>query len=138
MGYESRVFVIERHEYDMPNGSKWVFGDELARFDLSKMGYEIVDNKYFSDVFKTEIDFDLHDIGEDPNAEEYNEEDYRFDRYGAHCKWATIDQVLHWLENSEVLQVEHYRRAVMLYDALKMFKAHEADFGQLVVVHYGY
>lgn len=135
MGYESRVFIIERSECC---GGKFVYGDEIARFELCKMGNEVVNYKYFTDVFKTPIDFDLHDIGEDPNCEEYREEDYRTDQYGEHCKYASIDSVLEWLESSETVNVEKYRRAVLLRDFLKMLKDRSSDFGNIVVVHYGH
>lgn len=42
MGYESKIIVVERHVHDNPDGGTWVYGSEIARFDLSKMGYEQV------------------------------------------------------------------------------------------------
>lgn len=55
MSYESRIFIVERHEH-----KTWVYGNEIARFDLCKMGYYMFDGKSFRDLFKKEIDFDLN------------------------------------------------------------------------------
>ena len=47
MGYESKVLV--GHRFEM--GSGYVGFDELAVFDLAKMGWETVNRKHFNDNF---------------------------------------------------------------------------------------
>lgn len=129
MGYESMVFVVERKEIQPLNGMPmWVHGDEIARFDLCKMGWEQIGGKSFSGVFDEPIDFDLY-VDRD-TAE-------RVDCYGDECKMTSVERVMFWLENSEVLK--EYRRAQLFYDFLKALRAREQDFGSgLVLVHYGY
>lgn len=129
MGYESRLIVVEREDYD--NG--YVFGDEIMQIDLSKMGYDRVDGRCFTDIFKNEIDFNLYmmrsgyEDSDDPNRE-------RKDAYGAICKWATIDAVIEWLEKADM----DYRRAKTCLSVLKALKEHEKDYANICVVHYGY
>ena len=127
MGYESKVIAIERTEY---NGK--AYGDEIARFDLAKMGYETVDGKPFRGSFHTPIDFWLYNMYDKVEKES----DYYCDYYGEHCKWATIGEVKSWLEKSEV--VKTYRRAKLLYDFLSALEKNQKDFHDIVLVHFGY
>lgn len=68
-----------------------VIGSEISRFDLSKMGYYEYKGKSFREIFTHEIDFDLY-------VNDSYGEDARIDSYGEHCKWATIEEVIEWLE----------------------------------------
>ena len=135
MGYESKIIVVDRREHELPSGETWVYGDQIATFDLSKMGYERVNGKTFSEVFLNPIDFNLYIQPEDPNVT-YTDEYFREDCYGEHCKWATTYDVLEWLDESEVLH--DYRRAKLFYDFLVSLNEHKDDWGQLCIVHYGY
>ena len=136
MGYESKCVIVERKEHEFPNGSKWVYGGEIARFDLSKMGYETVGGATFRDIFKTPIDFDIYVNMDDGN--EHSQEYWRTDMYGDYCKWVTVDEVLAWLDASDVVKM-CYRRATLFRDFLFVLKLnHEHDFNQICVVHYGY
>ena len=130
MGYESKIIVVERFKPDMTDGKG--YGDEIARFDLSKMGYETVDGIPFRGVFHTPIDFDLYGM----YREIEKDSDYYTDCYGEHCKWATIEEVKAWLEKSEVLKT--YRRAKLFYDFLCALEQRQSDFRQIVLVHFGY
>ena len=129
MGYESMVFVVERKEIQPLNGMPmWVHGDEIARFDLCKMGWEQINGRPFSGVFDEPIDFDLY-VDRD-TAE-------RVDCYGDECKMASVDRVMKWLGASQVLK--EYRRAQLFYAFLGALKEREQDFeGDIVLVHYGY
>ena len=135
MGYESKIVVIDRREHEATGKHPaWVYGSEIARFDLSKMGYERVDGKEFREVFSAPIDFDLYVANDD--GEIHPDEYWREDCYGEHCKMASVDDVLQWLEKSEVLK--EYRRAKLFYDFLRVLKEHENEYQQIVLVHYGY
>lgn len=130
MGYESKVIVINRDE--IPN--LWAVGQELARFDLSCMGYETYNGKMFPELFTTPVDFNLYVRTTD---EVVDEEFYRKDNYGEHCKYtANLDEVISWLEEAE--KKEHYRRARMLLNFLKAFKDQIDEYDEIVLVHYGY
>lgn len=129
MGYESRIFVVERREPQKAYGEYMLpaYGFLIAKFELSKMGWETVDEIPFKGLFHTDIDFELEDKDV---ADKY------FDCYGEHCKWATIEEVKSWLEKSKVLKT--YRRAKLFYDFLCALEERQSDFRQIVLVHFGY
>lgn len=133
MGYESKIVIVERSAYDNPGGT-WVYGAELARFDLSKMGYDYFDGKMFRELFTVPIDFDLYvNQSNEVEAEDF----YKIDCYGDHCKYTTdIDGVIAWLEQSE--EKDHYRRAALFLDFLRVLKTHLNEYNQIALVHYGY
>ncbi len=131
MGYESRIYIVEREEH-----KNWVYGSKIAQFDLCKMGYYMFDGKSFKDLFNKEIDFDLNINVE--NKDCYNPEDYRIDAYGEHCKYTNIDVVIYWLEiyTKEV----NYRRAELFLNFLYTLKEQikKGMWGEICIVHYGY
>ena len=108
-----------------------VIGSEISRFDLSKMGYYKYKGKSFREIFTQEIDFDL-DINDSYG------EDARIDSYGEHCKWATVEDVIKWLEM--YCANVNYRRAenLLLYLYIMKKQIEENKWGQICVVHYGY
>ena len=129
MGYESKMHIMRRVEYELPNGETRVWGDPFAEFDLCKMGYEGVTGyefygSTFRSIFDTDIDFDLY----------VNDEATREDCYDATCQYTDIDTVIDWLELSEV--VKEWWRADVFLRFLKTLK--EAGHDDLIVVHYGY
>lgn len=122
MGYESKVFVVMRKEHDA-----WCYGDEIATFDLSKMGYEQVDGRSFPTIFDVPIDFDLY----------INDERTKEDCYGAHCGMTSVERVIEWLEKSEV--AKEYRRAKLFLAFLYALRERKHEFvDEIVLVHYGY
>ena len=134
MGYESKIVIVERCEMPAPNGNILVWGNELARFDLAKMGYETVNGKTFPKAFTNPIDFDLY---VDENSNETGSEYFRTDKYGDHCNWATVDEVIAWLEGASD-DIKRYRRAALFLDFLRVLREHEKDYEQVCVVHYGF
>lgn len=134
MSYESKMIVVQRNEYDGR-----VYGEEVMRFDLSSVGYGLVNGRYFTEIFKTEIDFNLYNMQEENydhcGTDEYNEK-HRIDCYGKHCKYAEIDEVMDYIASSPELM--GYRRTKTFYGMLMMLKANRENWGHLVVVHYGY
>ena len=128
MGYESKVLV--GHRFEM--GSGYVGFDELAVFDLAKMGWETVNRKHFNDNFKTPIDFNIYLTNYDPEKE-YPNEFFREDCYGSHCKYTDIDSLINWLEKSET--AAEYWRAKIFLTFLRSLKEEAPD---CVCVHYGY
>ena len=130
MGYESKVFVINRCVvHPLNNMPDYVFGEEIARFDMCKMGYEKVNSVDFPHLFNKPIDFDLY-YPIDEVAET------REDCYGDTCGMTSVSRVINWLEKAEV--TKEYRRAKVLLDCLRGIKAYEQEFEDIVVVHFGY
>jgi hypothetical protein len=121
MGYESRIYVVNRTEHKLPNGEKYVRGEEIARINLCVMSYEFVD------LFDTWVDYPL--FAEDGNTV------IDTDKYGSKLETAPIQRVIDWLEE-RVAGGDRYRRITMLLGMLKSFDQSEWDY--LEVVHYGY
>lgn len=133
MGYDSRVIICERASFDKNGKQLFCAGFELARIECCGMGDECIDGKYFTDLFDTPIDFDLH------NVETSDKEDSgtRVDCYGKHCGYCTVDELIAWLARSECLR-DGYRRAKLLLGALLTAKNVESQFDNIVCVHYGH
>ena len=110
MGYESKLFIVNRNEY---------VAETIAEFDLCRMPYEF--GKY---VFRDKIDFDIC----------VNDELTRADKYGDTCRVANIPDVIRALE--QMKEKENYRRLAPCIGLLKGFRPEEWD--DLKVVHYGY
>ena len=131
--YQSRIIIVDRFEY----APKQCIGSEVARFDLAGVGYEKVDNKFFTDVFTEDIDFNLYRMDEQEyEYDEQYDEKHRRDCYGEHCKYASINAVMRWLELSPTTM--RCRRVKAFYLALAAYKSCEDRFDELLVVHYGY
>ena len=122
MGYESRIFIIDRNERTTPKGDKWVYGEKIAMVDMCKMGYD----SGFHELFTEPIDYKIFIDGE-------TETDT--DCYGEHLKSATVQTVIEWLEK-EISVADYYRRMRPLLGLLEGFN--ESDWSELQVVHYGY
>lgn len=124
MGYESRLYVMQRRDFTVENRDgeevRFIHAGEIARFDMSKM------TPSFRDLFAEEADFDVYGDNGEPIDE---------DCYGDRLAYAPARNVVEWLER----QVERsdYRRLKPLLVFLKALELESWD-GELVVVHYGY
>lgn len=126
MGYESRLFIVEKSDY-----KNFESGIVIAEYDLCKMGYA---NDEFFRAFTREIGYTIFL----PTCDSDGNEIMDFldeDRYGEHMKAASIPVLLSALEAVEARS--HYRRLPPLIAMLKAFDASEWD-GELEVVHFGY
>lgn len=121
MGYESRIFIMDRNENEAPNGEKYAWAEKIAMVNMCKMGYD----SGFHELFTEPIDYkifidDEHDVDEDC--------------YGEHLKYATVQTVIDWLEKE--IGKDDYRRLPVLLGLLKGFQTDR--WSELQVVHYGY
>ena len=147
MGYESLV-----HVYGM-YGRGHHGPEEIAQFDLGKMGYETVNGRMFRDIFTEDADVRVRNFhsgwqgGFQEGIFEYNEEMARLDvdyclqdMYGQAVKAASIDTVIKWLEASQViLEYDKARLFLKLLKTIKMaWWLEDKDVNDLIVVHYGY
>ena len=114
MGYDSRLYIVERFEY-----CEKAHAVEIAQFDMCVMGYD----RGFHELFDTEIDYEICDYGE------YTMTDY----YGVVCKWAHVGTVIEWL--SKEVRHNDYRRLKPLLGFLEGID--ESQWGELQVVHFG-
>lgn len=137
MGYESKIYIVERHEINKrfdgaPIDPPIVNALVVASYDLCKMGYS---NTEFFDAFRNEIDYTLWL----PGCDDYGNEtmtDVDEDCYGEHMKSADIDELIEALKICE--QRDRYRRIPPLVAMLEAFAAEREQWDELQVVHYGY
>ena len=132
MGLESKVFVVQRKEFEKRgNRPAWVSASVIAEFDLCKMGWG---NQEFFKAFKREIDFTIYL----PTCDEEGNETVSAvneDCYGEHMKSAELSVLISALETIEAR--DHYRRLPPLIAMLKAFNDDEWD-GELQAVLYNY
>ena len=124
MGYESKIYIIEKTNCVEENGMK--YARVLAMFDVSKF-YELAD--WFSNKPATK-----HYIYADDGDTQIVE-----DRYGDTLKEASVKEVIDRLER--IIEVENgvdYGRIFPLLAALKTFEEQSKHWGDIAVLHYGY
>ena len=136
MGYESKVYIVSRCEWEHPDGQRSVYAIAEAEFDLSKMGYS---NRDFFAAFKRPIDYTLWLPGCDEQGNEKMME-MTEDCYGEHMKAADLGELVEALTVAE--RREHYRRIPPLIAMLEAFIAEADEWNdgehRLEAVHFGY
>jgi len=120
MGYESKLIVVKKFEFDASS-----LGETIAELNLSGMP-----NEFFpiAEHFENEIEKPVF-VGHGINGMEISE-----DCYGKILRYTSVEKVLKVLYACEAK--EHYRRTEMAINFLKSFLSKE--WGEIVVVHYGY
>lgn len=128
MGYESKIFIVERYEWEILDGVKMVSGDKIMEIDLAKMGYGMYNRKTFPQLFTHEIDFDLYIDGKATKTDCYDE----------HCKYGDIEALIKWL--NIMVKDTGYRRTKLFLAVLKSIKKQMEDgyWTDVKIVHYGY
>lgn len=121
MGYESRVFIVNRIEYENAKNELCVFAEKIADIKMSKMYSEFVD------LFDKEIDYELYVDSIDEST--------KVDRYGNVMTYTNCETVINYLEEL-IANGENYRRLNLLLGLLKGFDENHWD--DIQVVHYGY
>ena len=120
MGYESRLYVVNRRELRWDGKSLGIYRDMIAKFDMSCVRWNP------DEIFTTPIDFHI-------GYNEKNEPIYN-DLYGKRCGMASVSAVISAIEALEGR--EHYRRFKPLLGFLKGLD--ESEWDDLRVVHFGY
>lgn len=120
MGYESRVFVVNRSEIEEKNGI-YVWGQKIADIKMSSM-YD-----GFTDLFDKKIDYELYIDNGDKATQT--------DKYGKTMTYTNCKTVIAYLENL-IADGKNYRRLTMLLGLLKGID--ETQWDDIQIVHYGY
>lgn len=120
MGYESRLYIVDRRELKWNGELIQIYGNEIARFDMGCVVWN-PDN-----IFTTPIDF--------PIEYDKNDEEVYDDMYGKRCGMTSVSAVISAIEALE--EREHYRRFKPLLGFLKSLD--ESEWDDLRVVHFGY
>lgn len=124
MGYESKIYIVEKTKYswDEENGMK--YARVLAMFDVSKF-YEL------SDWFRNKPDTKHYFYADDGDTQIIE------DSYGDTLKEASVKEVIDRLERI-VENGNDYRRIFPLLATLKVFEEQSIHWGNIAVLHYGY
>ena len=118
MGYESRLYVVNRVKESWTGDEAWA--EQLAVFNMCCVGWNP------DDIFIEPIDFIIdYDRNEMPVYD---------DCYGKRCHMASVSAVIEAVEKLE--EADHYRRFKPLLGFLKSLDEEEWD--DLRVVHFGY
>ena len=121
MGYESRVFIVNRSEHEYPNGESWIYAEKIADIKMSCM-YD-----GFTNLFNKKVDYELYIDNEDEST--------NIDKYGEVMTYTDCKTVINFLEKL-IADGENYRRLTMLLGLLKGIN--EEQWNEIQVVHYGY
>ena len=121
MGYESRVFVVDRNELTHGNGASFVYAEKIADIKMCCM-YD-----GFTDLFDKKVDYEL--FIDDEN------ESTQTDKYGDVMTYTDCKTVIGYLEKL-IENGKNYRRLTVLLGLLKGFN--EEQWNDIQVVHYGY
>lgn len=122
MGYESRLYVVQKFDRSSFRDDGKCWADVIAVFNLSKVYSvsDIIRNKY------PDTNCYLTEPGQDIEIVE--------DLYGSPLKEVPISDMINILENA--IQKDDYRRFAPCLTLLKGFDV--SQWGNIVVLHYGY
>ena len=121
MGYESRVFVVNRNEVKHNNGTSYVYAEKIADIKMCCM------TNGFTNLFNKKVDYELFV----DNADESTQTD----KYGNVMTYTDCKTVINFLEKL-IEDGENYRRLNLLLGLLKGID--ENQWNDIQVVHYGY
>lgn len=121
MGYESRVFVVNRNSFENNDGTNYVYGEKIADIKMAVM-YD-----GFTDLFDKEVDYELYIDNENESTQT--------DKYGKIMKYTDCNTVVGYLEKL-IDGGADYRRLSILLGLLKGID--ENQWEEIQVVHYGY
>ena len=121
MGYESRVFIVDRNEVEHNDGTSYVYAEEIADIKMSCMYDE------FTKLFDKKVDYKLYIDNRD--------EATQTDKYGEVMTYTDCKTVIDYLENL-IANGDNYRRLTLLLGLLKGIN--EERWNNIQVVHYGY
>ena len=121
MGYESRIFVVNRNEHDYPDGTSYVYAEKIADIKMSSM------YPGFRNLFDKKVDYELYiDNGDESTST---------DMYGQKMKYTDVQTVIDYLEKL-IDSGETYRRLPLLLGLLKGIDT--SQWNEIQIVHYGY
>lgn len=124
MGYESRIYIVEKRNCSWTKNNGMKYAEVLAMFDMSKF-YEL------SDWFKNKPATKHYIYADDGNTQIIE------DCYGDALKEASVKEVINKLERI-VENGEEYRRIFPLLATLKAFEVQGNCWEDIAVLHYGY
>ena len=124
MGYESKLYVVEKSMYDFSRDNGMKYCEVIAMFDLCKF-YPL--SMHIKNYPKTECYF----YADDGNTRVLE------DRYGESLREIPIEDVIAILEE-DLASGSDYRRIYPALALLKELENKKHQWNELVVLHYGY
>lgn len=123
MGYESKIYIVEKHQPSIliRNDGK-VWGDVIAKFDLCKC-YPISDKVRYGKPTECYI-YD-------------NDVEITEDKYGDELTETPLDEFINIMKEVRT-EVDNYWRFEVLLSLLKSIKSEMYESDEIVVLHYGY
>lgn len=122
MGYESRLYIVQKYEHGISDDNGKVYGEVIAMFNVCTF-YEL------SNVLRDQ-----------PATNCYIFDGYKNitkDLYGEPLTESSLPLVINTLEQI-LTSGEDYRRIYPLLSMLKTFEEQKNRWGNLIVLHYGY
>lgn len=124
MGYESRIYIVEKTNCSWNENDDKKFARVLAVFDMACF-------RQLSDWFRNKPATKHYIYADDGNTQIIE------DCYGDALKEASVKEVINRLEKI-IENGEDYRRIFPLLATLKAFEAQSNHWGDIAVLHYGY
>lgn len=124
MGYESKLYVVEKSSLSPDKYTKKCYAGIIAMFDVCKFCA-------LSDKFRNAKETDCYFYADDGNTQILE------DRCGKPLTELPLNSVIEILENLNDSEKE-YRRFAPFLAMLKSFQAESKSWNDLAVLHYGY
>ena len=121
MSYESRIFIVNRSEFENRDGTSYVYADKIADIKMSSM------YQGFTDLFDKEVDYELYIDNDDESTST--------DMYGDKMKYTDVQTVIDYLEKL-IDSGETHERIPLLLGMLKGIDT--SQWNKIQIVHYGY
>ena len=122
MGYECKVYIVT--EWPVYHEDKMAWGDILAVFDLSKMGYDKHNGKRFDELFKKKMTCEIYPMHDGcrtvVDSCVCDGMCLKEDACGDEIKKANMDELIAWLE--EFCKHNDWWKAKVLLDTLRSIK----------------
>lgn len=123
MGYESRIYIIEKRNVRVEElGKRW--GDDIARFELGKV-YNL------SDILRNKPATDCYVYADDGNTRIVE------DRCGQPLTEVSIPEAIKAIE-TVIARGEECRTLPLLLTTLKALNEQKDRYRELAVLHYGH
>lgn len=122
MGYESRIYVVDKSNYIEPDGKRWA--EVVATFEMCKY-------PPLADYLRECKETDCYIFAEDGNTQ------IEVDEYDKPLTESELGPVIEILEKDQA-EGEYYRRVAPLVTMLKAFQSENYNWRNLTILHYGH
>lgn len=122
MGYESRIYIVEKFDNSYDERYKKVYSIVVSMFNMCKF-------PRLASLFSDKPDASCYFYADDGNTVMLEDE------YGCPLQEAGLEEVIETLERAIIVDKDSYWRIYPLLSALQAYKLSNMN---VVVLHYGY